>query len=97
MPTVPGLETKNSALAIFLSLFWPDLGQLYAGNVVRAVAMLFVTLALYGFTWVVIDVSWNSNDQQLLSGVPGVGAGALLGCVDEDIRIDNEHQRPSMA
>jgi len=48
---IPGLETKSSATAIFLSFVCPGLGQMYVGRVVRAVWMLALTLVCYGLTW----------------------------------------------
>ena len=52
---VPGLETKSSGLAIFLSFLSPGLGQLYLGRILLGVGMIVVTLILYSFTWVLFE------------------------------------------
>jgi hypothetical protein len=56
----PGLETKSSALATFLSLFCPGLGQIYTGRIVRGVAMLAITLILYSGAWLVFRM-WQDD------------------------------------
>ncbi len=55
MNQFPGLETKSSGLAIFLSFFWPGLGHLYLGRVVRALGMMAITLVIYSLTWALFD------------------------------------------
>ncbi len=55
MNDFPGLETKSSGVAIFLSFFWPGLGHLYLGRIVRALGMMAITLVLYSLTWALFD------------------------------------------
>ena len=44
MNHAPGLETKSSGLAVFLSLLFPGLGQLYVGRVVRGSVFILGSL-----------------------------------------------------
>ena len=48
---IPGLETKSSAVSVFLSFIVPGLGHLYLGKVLRGVAMVLLTAVFYLATW----------------------------------------------
>jgi len=62
---VPGLETKSSGLAIFLSFLCPGLGHLYLGKVVRGVAMIIATVVLYFTTYGLWSEAGRLNESWL--------------------------------
>jgi tetratricopeptide (TPR) repeat protein/TM2 domain-containing membrane protein YozV len=45
------MEPKSSGVAIILSFFWTGLGQLYAGEIGRGIAMAIATPIIWAFAW----------------------------------------------
>ena len=47
-------ETKNILLAVFLSLLFPGLGQLYAGKTNRGIAFILIAISLWFSMFILI-------------------------------------------
>ena len=45
------METKNGGVAAVLSLFWPGVGQMYAGRIGRGFVVLAIAIGLYVLAW----------------------------------------------
>jgi TM2 domain-containing membrane protein YozV len=62
------INQKSSGLAIVLSFFWPGLGQLYTGQILKGILMLIAYLPL---AWI--------GTIALIAGLVTGGAAALFG------------------